>query len=288
MEDDTLSRALGWFGIGLGTVQLLAPRRFGRSIGVDAPPWLLRLIGLREIASGAGILVQREPAPWIEARATGDLMDLVLLGLAYSSRSANRDRVAAAVAATAGITALDVLYGALLDRGRDRDVNVSPSVVVECPREPLYAFWRKLENLPLFMGHLESVRPIGPNRWHWAARGPLRTTVEWVSQIIDDRPNELIAWRSVEGSGVDNWGAVIFEPVGDGGSTLVHAEMGYRPPRGELGAKVARLFGRSPERQASADLVAFKRLMEAGRIAAAGDDALEPAHSERIGQPTNR
>ena len=122
MKDDALARAIGWFGIGLGAVQLLAPRGFGRSIGVDAPPWLIRLIGLRELAGGVGILTQPEPGPWIEARATGDLMDLVLLGVAFSSPSANRDRVAAAVAATAGITALDVLYGAVLDRARDRDV----------------------------------------------------------------------------------------------------------------------------------------------------------------------
>ena len=288
MEEDSLARALGWFGVGLGAVQVLAPRSFGRSIGVDAPPWLVRLIGLREIASGAGILAQREPAPWIEARATGDLMDLVLLGLAYNSRSANRERVAAAVAMTAGITALDVLYGALLERARDHDVHVRPAVVVDCPRERLYAFWRKLENLPLFMRHLESVRPIGANRWHWVARGPLHTTVEWVAQVIDDRPNELIAWRSVEGAGLDNWGAVTFEPSGDGTATLVRAELGYRPPHGALGAKVAKLFGRRPERQASADLVAFKRIMEAGKIAAAGDDALEPSMPERIGQPSGR
>jgi uncharacterized membrane protein len=282
MEDDTLARTLGWFGIGLGAVQLVAPRSFGRSIGVDAPQWLVRLIGLREIASGAGILMQREPTPWIEARATGDLMDLVLLGLAYNSRSANRERVAAAVAAAAGVTALDVLYGALLERTRDRDVDVRPAVVVDCPPERLYAFWRKLENLPLFMGHLESVSAIAPNRWHWVAKGPLHTTVEWVSQIIDDRPNELIAWRSIEGSGLDNWGAVTFEPSGDGSATLVRAEMGYRPPRGALGAKVAKLFGRRPERQASADLVAFKRIMEAGRIAAVGDDALA---QRQLGEP---
>jgi uncharacterized membrane protein len=288
MEDDTLARALGWFGIGLGAVQVLAPRSFGRSIGVEAPAWLVRLIGMREIASGAGILVQREPAPWIEARATGNLMDLILLGLAYSSRSANRDRVAAAVAATAGITALDVLYGALLDRTRDRDVRVRPAVVVDCPRERLYAFWRRLENLPLFMRHLDSVRPIGPNRWHWVARGPLRSTVEWVAQIIDDRPNELIAWRSVEGSGLDNWGAVTFEPAGDGGATLVRSEMGYRPPRGALGAKVARLFGRAPARQAGADLIAFKHIMEAGRLIAGGGDAPEPAPPERAGQTSGR
>jgi uncharacterized membrane protein len=279
MEDNTLSRALGWFGLGLGVVQVMAPRGFGRSIGVDAPAWLLRLIGLREIANGAGILTQPEPRPWIEARATGDLMDLALLGLAFNARSANRDRVAAAVALTAGITALDVLYGAVLDRARDRDVHVRPEIVIERPPEAVYAFWRKLENLPLFMRHLESVRPIGTNRWHWVARGPLRTTVEWVAQIIDDRPNELVAWRSVEGSGLDNWGAVTFEPALDGRATVVRLDMGYRPPRGALGARVATLFGRTPEVQASADLRVLKQVMEGGRAA-----DLSPQASTQLGQ----
>jgi uncharacterized membrane protein len=279
MEDDTLARALGWFGLGLGVAQLVAPRGFGRSIGVDAPAWLVRLIGLREIANGVGILTQPEPRPWIEARATGDLMDLALLGLAFNARSANRDRVAAAVSATAGITALDVLYGAVLDRARDRDVHVRPQIMIERPREALYAFWRKLENLPLFMRHLESVRAIGANRWHWVARGPLRTTVEWVSEIIDDRANELIAWRSVEGSGLDNWGAVTFEPVAQGRATVVRVDMGYRPPRGALGARVAKLFGRTPERQASADLRVLKQVMEGGSAA-----DLPPQAVENLGQ----
>jgi uncharacterized membrane protein len=279
MKDDALARAIGWFGIGLGAVELLAPRGFGRSIGVDAPAWLIRLIGLREMAGGVGILTQPEPGPWIEARATGDLMDLMLLGVAFSSPSANRDRVAAAVAATAGITALDLLYGAVLERARDRDVQVRPAIVVERPREALYAFWRKLENLPLFMRHLESVRAIAANRWHWVAKGLLGTTVEWVSEIIDDRPNELIAWRSVEGSGLENWGAVTFEPADEGRGTVVRVEMGYRPPGGALGAKVARLFGKAPERQAGADLRVFKIMMEAP-----APEGLRPEPSESAGQ----
>jgi uncharacterized membrane protein len=271
MKDDVLARGLGWFGIGLGLVQLLAPRSFGRSIGVEAQPWLLRTIGLRQIASGVGLLTRPEPRPWIETRATGDLVDLALLGIAFSSASANRDRLAAAAAVTAGITALDVLYGALLERGRDHDVHVRSSIFIERPPEPLYAFWRTLENLPLFMSRLDSVSPAFPHRWHWVARGPLGTTVEWDTQIIDDRANALIAWRSIEASPLDAWGAVSFAPVGRG--TVVHLEMGYRPPRGALGARVAKLFGRAPEQQAGADLRAFKELMESRETGASGSYA---------------
>ena len=277
MEDDTLARALGWFSVGIGLAQVLAPRRFGRSIGIGEHPLLVRLIGAREIASGVGILTRPDPAPWVEARAAGDLLDLALLSVAFKSPAGRREPLAAAAAATAGVTALDILYGALLERTRDRDVHVRPTITVDRPCEALYRFWRDPRNLPLFMRHLESVRAVDANRWHWVAKGPLRTKVEWDSQIIDDRPNELIVWRSVQGSDLDIWGAVIFEPAGRG--TRVRVDMGYRPPRGALGAKVARMFGKSPEQQAGADLRVFKQMMEAGEA-----QSLARARSEGLGQ----
>ena len=70
--------------------------------------------------------------------------------------------------------------------------------------------------------------------------------------------------------------------------TVVRVEMGYRPPRGALGARAAHLFGRAPEQQALADLRALKRMMETGKIAAAGDGAPETAPPERLDQPAER
>src|SRR5262249_28356922 len=90
--------------------------------------------------------------------------------------------------------------------------------VVTINRSPteLYAFWRNLENLPRVMRHLESVRSTGGNRSHWVARGPASICVEWDAETITDRPNEVIAWRSLPGSMVDTAGSVHFTPAPGG------------------------------------------------------------------------
>lgn len=107
--DGGLARGLGWFSIGLGLAELLAPRRLGRAIGVGHHPVLLPLLGLREIGSGIGILGSGGSAGTVRSRVYGDAMDLALLGYAFASKPWQRGRIAAAVAAVLGVTALDVL-----------------------------------------------------------------------------------------------------------------------------------------------------------------------------------
>ena len=117
------------------------------------------------------------------------------------------------------------------------------------------------------MNHLESVRVIDTRRSHWVAKAPAGTTVEWDAEIIADKPNEMIAWRSLEGAEVDNSGSVHFERASGSRGTVVRVEMHYRPPAGVLGAKIAKLFGEEPEEQVAADLLRFKQVMETGEIA---------------------
>src|SRR6266498_515285 len=90
-------------------------------------------------------------------------------------------------------------------------VKVARSVTLNRPRREVYEFWRRIENLPGFMQHLESVREIGDNKSHWVARAPGGRTVEWDAVIHNDVPGELIAWRSLPGSDVDNAGSVQFK-----------------------------------------------------------------------------
>jgi hypothetical protein len=109
-----LARALGWFSIGLGLTEVVAHRRLAEMIGVRDHPVLLPLLGVREILSGIGILSEGRPTGWLWSRVAGDAMDLALLGAALMSPDARRERVAAATAAVAGVTALDVLCSAQL------------------------------------------------------------------------------------------------------------------------------------------------------------------------------
>jgi uncharacterized membrane protein len=270
MDEQQLARGLGWFSVGLGLMEVAAPRRLAQSLGLDGHHGLLRLFGLREIASGVGILSQRNTADWLWTRVGGDAMDLALLGSALTPDNPRRDAAMMATAAVAGVTALDVMCGLRLGRGdgamQDGALHLERSITIDRPAEELYRFWRNFAGLPRIMNHLVSVREIGGGRWRWVAKAPAGRRVEWDAEITQDRPNELIAWRSLEGADVDNWGAVRFMPAPGGRGTVVKVAMDYSPPAGAIGAKITALFGESPEKQVAVDLQHFKQVMETGEI----------------------
>jgi uncharacterized membrane protein len=145
-------------------------------------------------------------------------------------------------------------------------IRVEKSVTINQSPDVLYRFWRSFENLPRFMDHLESVTQIDGRHSHWVARAPAGRMVEWDAEITEERENELIAWRSLEGSVIDNAGTVRFEPAPGGRGTVVRVSLAYNPPAGVLGAAVAKLFGEEPAQQVASDLRRFKQLMEAGEI----------------------
>lgn len=149
------------------------------------------------------------------------------------------------------------------------NVRVDSSVVVNRPREELYRIWRNLENLPTFMQHLVSVVELDDVKSEWTAKGPLGTIVKWEAQIINDVENELIAWQSVEGSGVDNAGSVHFEDAGEG-MTRIRTVIRYDPPAEYVGTWVAKAFGMDPQTEVDQDLQTFKSIMEIGGARASG------------------
>jgi uncharacterized membrane protein len=269
-NEPQLARALGWFSIGLGLTELLMPRRLGQAIGVGQRTNLLPMLGLREIASGIGILAMSDPTNAVRARVVGDVMDLAFLGSARRSRRSDPTRIAAATVAVVGVTALDVLCSVRLSR-RDAttpgSIRVWKSLAINRPAEELYRFWRQLDNLPRVMSHLQSVQPRGGARSHWVAKGPAGASIEWDAEITADVPNQRLAWRSLEGSAVPNEGSITFKPSPAGRGTVVSVELRYGPPGGRIGAAIAKLFGEVPEQQIGSDLRRFKQLMETGEVA---------------------
>jgi uncharacterized membrane protein len=147
-------------------------------------------------------------------------------------------------------------------------IRVERAVTVNRPREALYQIWRDFENLPRFMEHLESVQEdeSDPGRSHWVAKGPLDRRVEWDAEVIEERENELLVWKSLPGSMVESMGRVEFTDAPGGRGTVVQVSMEYNPPAGSLGAAFAKLFGREPGHQIKEDLRHFKQIMEAGEI----------------------
>lgn len=146
-----------------------------------------------------------------------------------------------------------------------QNVKVEHSIIVKRSPMDLYKVWRHFENLPIFMSYLEEVREIDDTRSEWTAKAPLGMVVRWKADIINDIPGELIAWQTVEGSGVDNAGSVRFEPFGDD-ATVLKVTLRYDPPADMGGFAVAKLFGMDAQKQIERDLRAFKDAMEARSV----------------------
>lgn len=271
---ESLERGLGWFSIGLGAAAVAAPRAVGWLSGLRSPT-VVRLVGMRELAAGIGILTQRDRAPWLWSRVVGDTFDLTALAIALARRG-RRGRAAVALAAVAGVTALDVLAAARLTGSRAgrtvpgvsgrTDIYLERSIAVSKSPEECYRFWRSFENLPRFMQSLESVRQLDERRSRWVAKGPLATRLEWTSEVTADRQGEEIAWRTLDDSGAANAGSVKFEAAPAGRGTIVRVSLHYSPLGGALGAGLVRLLGHDPQARIREDLRRFKQVMETGEI----------------------
>jgi uncharacterized membrane protein len=148
--------------------------------------------------------------------------------------------------------------------GGAKGVIVEESVFIRRPVEDLYRFWRNLENLPRVMQHLESVERVTDTISRWRASGPAGLSVEWNAEIINEVPNKVIGWRSIEGSDVVSAGSVNFEK-GRGG-TRVRVRLQYSPPGGKTGDALARLTGHDAATEIRKDLKRFKTQVESGEL----------------------
>lgn len=152
------------------------------------------------------------------------------------------------------------------------DVTIKSAFVIDKPRKAVYDFWRKLDNLPMFMNHLESVEQLDDTRSHWVLRLPTGVgTVSWDAQIVKDRPGEVIGWSSLPDSIIDNAGKVFFRDAADGKGTIVDVIISYRPPAGGVGAGIANLLNPVFKNMVDTDVRNFKQYMDL-------DNSLKPVH----------
>jgi uncharacterized membrane protein len=289
---EQLALGLGWFSIGLGLAELLAPRAVGRIVGMpNTNPAVLQAFGAREVGAGVAILMEPGRAAWLWSRAGGDAVDLSYLASGLNEENDTR-RVGAAIAAVAGITALDVLCAQQLRArtrtrpARESGVRVERVTTINRPVHEVYQFWRQFENFPRFMHHLESVEKLDGRRSRWRAKAPGGMTVSWEAEIVEDREDETIAWRSLPGSTIENSGSVHFSPAPGARGTEVRVQLQYSPPAGTLGRNIAWMFGREPGSQIHDDLRRFKQILETGEVPLSAGPALwraaQPADPGKI------
>jgi uncharacterized membrane protein len=268
-EDQTWAEVLGWVSMGLGLTALLVPGPLGRATGLEGRTTLLRLVGMRELASGVGLLTQRRKAPWLWARVGGDLLDLLLLATAGAPGIAARRRALGSAAAVAAIGAADVMAAL---RVQDMQASSAPELYVEeciavnsSPAD-CYAFWRDLENVRRFTRNLQQVTALDERRSLWVMRGPGGTTLEWESELTMDNPGKRLAWRTTQDADFTHAGSVDFSAAPGNRGTFVRVSMHYTSPGGILGTRIGQLLGRDPRGDVRETLRQFKRLIETGEL----------------------
>jgi uncharacterized membrane protein len=148
------------------------------------------------------------------------------------------------------------------DRPGEGDLRAERVITLERPVEDVFQAWRRLEAIPRFMERLESVLPLGGNRFRWTVRAPIGT-VEWDTEMVDERDNEWLAWRSSAGSGIDHDGVARFGPGPGGAGTTVRMSLVYRPAAGPWRRVLEYLLADEPA-PANDELDRVRQAMDAG------------------------
>jgi len=252
----SLMTLLGGASLGAGAMYLMDPDRGHRRRAELRDT-------LAEVADSELVERARQLEPMAAVRQLGGSVGALLEASrwvpAARARGWRRRRVAALEARdwallggfVGAITAGLWLARRAMDTGDG--IRVVRTMTVEAPIERVYEFWSDFENFPRFMSHVREVKRTGPDRTRWVVAGPGGTPIEWDAVVTDRVPNEVIGWRTVEGSLVEHRGTVRFRPAGNG-ATRIEIRMTYRPVGGALGHGVAELFGSDPERVIGEDL----------------------------------
>ena len=143
------------------------------------------------------------------------------------------------------------------------NINIRTGLIVNKPKDEVYAFWRKLENLPLFMKHLASVTEIDTRHSHWEAVVPGNIgKIKWNAEIVKEEPGYLIGWQSIPNSMINNAGKVVFHDALGGQGTELEVVISYHPPAGEIGAGLAKVLTPVFEKMIRQDVMNFKDYIE--------------------------
>ncbi len=199
---------------------------------------------------------------------------LLIQGL--TRRSLGREAIAIALLYR-GVSGHSYLYQALgvntADSSKQHETGASAdapeverSITIGKPADELYRFWREPKKLSQILGDFVEVTEVSKDRTHWLVRGPFALRMEWDTQVVEDRPGEILRWESLEGADLPNEGSVCFRPAPGDWGTEAMLRFRFDPPGGALGNKAAKRLSIVPRLLADKVLRRFKSLAETGEI----------------------
>lgn len=145
---------------------------------------------------------------------------------------------------------------------KSENVNIRTSIIIDRPVDQVYNFWRRLENLPKFMSHLDSVTPIDELTSAWKAKGPAGVgSISWKAEILMDEKGRMLSWHSLPGSTIDNAGKVVFHEKGNN-KTELDITISYHAPMGVAGEAAARFINPLFRKIVESDVAQLKSYLE--------------------------
>jgi uncharacterized membrane protein len=142
------------------------------------------------------------------------------------------------------------------------EIKVRAELVINRPRAEVYAFWRRLENLPLFMRHLEHVDELNAKTSAWKLKLPGGTgDIRWEARILKEEEGKEFSWHSVAGAPIENTGKINFADTPAQG-TRVDIMIVYRHPEGVVSEGMAQLLSQAFRAKVEDDVRRFKDYFE--------------------------
>jgi uncharacterized membrane protein len=140
-------------------------------------------------------------------------------------------------------------------------IDVHETIDIDAPVERVFGLFEAQENYPSFMRNVREVRREAGGRTHWVMAGPAGYKMEFDSTTTVHKPNEMLGWRSIPGSGMEHSGVVRFEKL-EGSGTRVDVRMSYSPPAGAVGHAIAKAFSADAHSELRVDLARIKTIAE--------------------------
>lgn len=148
------------------------------------------------------------------------------------------------------------------ERKKTEGITVRANLTINKPADFVYHFWRKLENLPLFMKHLESVTVLDDEISEWKARIPGNLgNLAWKAAVIKDVKGKEIAWRSFSDAAIHNIGKIEFHKNNTFG-TRMKVLISYQVPFGTTGETAAKVLNPFFQNMIEQDILRFKEYVE--------------------------